>query len=257
MTSSDRLDELKRKLLLYVAEQGEVSRDDLIKWAYDNNLGILALSIIINDVVRESKRISCYGRNDSILRIVTRRGEINIVVPERIRYVSAKRAESAKRVNILSLISSRNESVRDVNTVSVVSAQPEEAPRASELTLSTPKGHDVSHIRDEDKIISLIKGEVHDVNEDVLEIAAKMLLSYLARYWSVGELKIHIDLTPAISKRTGIPAEKVSDIILKLLKVLQKINVVEIVEPGVVNVIRRDLIRDASMTMKLSQVLAP
>ncbi|MCG2894829.1 MAG: hypothetical protein L7H05_01180 [Vulcanisaeta sp.] len=65
------------------------------------------------------------------------------------------------------------------------------------------------------------------------------MLAYLSKYWSVGELRLKLD----VARQFGGVNEGILRIEDDVLRILEKIGLVEIVEPGVVNRIK-DLPRD-------------
>ncbi|ADN50214.1 hypothetical protein [Vulcanisaeta distributa] len=86
-----------------------------------------------------------------------------------------------------------------------------------------------------------IEEELPQNREEGYKVAIAML-SYLQRYWSVGELRLKLD----IAKQFGGVNEGIMRIEDGVLRALRKLGIVEVVEPGVVNRIKelpRDFIK--------------
>ncbi len=79
----------------------------------------------------------------------------------------------------------------------------------------------------------VIDEELPQNREDAFKMAMAML-TYLYRYWSVGELRLKID----IAKQFGGVNENTLRIEDGVLRALRKMGIVEVVEPGVVNRIK-------------------
>jgi len=85
---------------------------------------------------------------------------------------------------------------------------------------------------------NVINEEFPQNREEAFKVAVAML-SYLNKYWSVGELRLRSD----IAKQFGGVNERILRVEDGVLRVLRKMGIIEIVEPGVVNRIR-ELPRD-------------
>ncbi len=86
-----------------------------------------------------------------------------------------------------------------------------------------------------------INEELMQNREEGYKVAIAML-SYLQKYWSVGELRLKLD----IAKQFGGVNEGIMRIEDGVLRALRKLGIVEVVEPGVVNRIKelpRDFIK--------------
>ncbi len=86
-----------------------------------------------------------------------------------------------------------------------------------------------------------IEEELPQNREEGYKVAMAML-SYLQRYWSVGELRLKLD----IAKQFGGVNEGIMRIEDGVLRALRKLGIVEVMEPGVVNRIKelpRDFIK--------------
>ncbi|WP_243678982.1 hypothetical protein [Vulcanisaeta distributa] len=75
-----------------------------------------------------------------------------------------------------------------------------------------------------------VEEELPQNREEGYKVALAML-SYLQRYWSVGELRLKLD----IAKQFGGVNEGIMRIEDGALRALRKLGIVEVVEPGVVN----------------------
>ncbi|WP_243665796.1 hypothetical protein [Vulcanisaeta sp. JCM 16159] len=76
----------------------------------------------------------------------------------------------------------------------------------------------------------VIEEELPQNREEGYKVAMAML-SYLQRYWSVGELRLKFD----IAKQLGSTGENIMRIEDGVLRALRRLGIVEVVEPGVVN----------------------
>ena len=92
---------------------------------------------------------------------------------------------------------------------------------------------DYSTVAMEDFTVMLrrvIEEELPQNKEEGYKVAIT-ILSYLQRYWSVGELRLKLD----IAKQFGGVNENIMRIEDGVLRALRKLGIIEIVEPGVVN----------------------
>ncbi|GAB6943564.1 hypothetical protein [Vulcanisaeta sp. JCM 14467] len=95
---------------------------------------------------------------------------------------------------------------------------------------------DYSTVAMEDFAVMLrraIEEELPQNREEGYKIAMTML-NYLQRYWSVGELRLKLD----IAKQFGGVNENIMRIEDGVLRALRKLGIIEIVEPGVINRVR-------------------
>ncbi len=95
-----------------------------------------------------------------------------------------------------------------------------------------------------------VEVESNPHNEEILNT----ILTYLSKYWSVGELRLRIDISKMLAPKLGLKEEDIFERVGKILKILRRFNIVEIVEPGVVNLLRRDIQVEPSK-IKLLEVL--
>ncbi|MDT7864128.1 MAG: hypothetical protein RQ877_06945, partial [Vulcanisaeta sp.] len=93
-----------------------------------------------------------------------------------------------------------------------------------------------------DNFLSILRNAIYDEvpqnREEALKVALAMLM-YLSRYWSVGELRLKLD----IAKQFGGVNESILRIEDNVLRALRRVGLIEIVEPGVVNRVK-DLPKD-------------
>ncbi|MFP3491607.1 MAG: hypothetical protein RXN86_02415 [Vulcanisaeta sp.] len=93
-----------------------------------------------------------------------------------------------------------------------------------------------------DNFLSILRNAIYDEvpqnKEEALKVALAMLM-YLSRYWSVGELRLKLD----IAKQFGGVNESILRIEDNVLRALRRVGLIEIVEPGVVNRVK-DLPKD-------------
>ena len=93
-----------------------------------------------------------------------------------------------------------------------------------------------------DNFLSILRNAIYDEvsqnREEALKVALAMLM-YLSRYWSVGELRLKLD----IAKQFGGVNESILRIEDNVLHALRRVGLIEIVEPGVVNRVK-DLPKD-------------
>ncbi|BDR92136.1 hypothetical protein [Vulcanisaeta souniana] len=104
------------------------------------------------------------------------------------------------------------------------------------INIERPENYDFSFTSTDSLVAALrrvIGEELPQNREDALKVAMAML-TYLYRYWSVGELRLKID----IAKQFGGINESTLRIEDSVLRALRKMGLVEVVEPGVVNRIK-------------------
>lgn len=135
-----------------------------------------------------------------------------------------------------------------------VSQQIEQKPEVSQ-PIQQPTPVPSEHVPELKEIVREVIEESRGlpVDESRLEQVVTSILAYLSRYWSVGELRLRLDISKMLSQKLGIDQEVLFEVVGRILKVLKRFDIVEIVEPGVVNLLRRDVCKE--FRIKLSEVL--
>ena len=100
--------------------------------------------------------------------------------------------------------------------------------------------------------VSILTSE-YGLDEKIAETIVRSILQYLGVNWSVGELRLRLDLSKMLSRKLDLDQETLFETIGRVLRVLRRLDVIEIVEPGIVNLLRRDLAQQQKLTF--SEVL--
>ncbi len=159
----------------------------------------------------------------------------------------------ATQSEIVSSVTSGQETSKNVSQVSTITTMQQIETSRSEAALSA-----LSH---QERVPGL-REIVHEVIEESrglsvdaskLEQVITSILVYLSRYWSVGELRLRLDISKMLSQKLGINQEVLFELVGRILKVLRRFDIVEIVEPGVVNLLKKDVCKE--FRIKLSEVL--
>ena len=122
--------------------------------------------------------------------------------------------------------------------VEKVESKPEERTRKEkEKDIPIQRMEELENLMSEVRRTVSTEVESNPHNEDILNT----VLAYLSKYWSVGELRLRIDISKMMSHKLNLKEEDIFDRVGKILKILRRFNIVEIVEPGVVNLLRKDI----------------
>ncbi len=137
------------------------------------------------------------------------------------------------------------------STVQIVAKDVEKQTAVKEISekVTTAQSMEFNSIIEE--VLEEIKG--YPVDREKVEQIVTSVLAYLSRYWSVGELRLRLDLSKTLSQKLRMEQDVLFELIGRVLKVLKRFDIVEIVEPGIVNLLRRDVCKEFSI--KLSEVL--
>ncbi len=276
---------------LVVKAGGRVTIDRILRWAEENSVGILAIALALRELER-SKRVRTTGEAKVVATWQLSTGVYRIVLPEVIEltHISKAVAPSSRRTRTGTLISellgiedkakkptkAEKKTVQKQQTTSIsqeISIELKGVPttvaeheektklttpatcRSAEAKVETrerPQAQSEAlsdSLRNAVRVLSLEYG----VSEKIAEVLLHSILQYLSVNWSVGEVRLRLDLTKMLSKKLNIDQETLFDVIGKALRVLRRFDIIEIVEPGIVNLLRKDLVRQQRVTF--SEVL--
>ena len=209
---NDYYQQILDKLYRFIAKRGDkVSFDELIKWAEENNVGSITLSIALNDLVNWGEIIALEGFFEPENYIVA------FPVPRSVKIVEEKVEKKEIEEKKEKLEEEREKIEKKVEEeVEKIGEKVVEAGLKKEEEQSQSKA--ITVVEEEKETSS--KLEIETINDEDFRRA----IEYLNDYWSVGVIRFLHDL-----KAMGIPNP---DLILKKLINLEYVVYLPI---GVVN----------------------
>jgi len=269
---------VKENLYTFILKNGKVDSTRLVKWSKENGIGLLILALTLNELEKERKiraidkrvigRFQVDGKEIVIelptlvepvqqlhkehRQTHTRRTARRSTILDSILGVSEKKTskkepETQKTQNVVQKEKAVTTTVRSYEENRERENIEHKAQNVEEKESSKKEekhDQDSSHVvKDSSEIVREIRSAVatevesNPHNEEILNT----VLTYLSKYWSVGELRLRIDVSKMLAPKIGLKEEDIFERVGKILKILRRFNVVEIVEPGVVNLLRRDL----------------
>ncbi len=294
------LDSIKENIYSIVVKAGgRATVDKILKWAEENNIGVLVTALAVRELERE-KRIKTVGDARTVLSWSLESDTYRISLPAVIETVHVTKTHKTKTKTGGVLISEllgiedkakrqRRQQTKTKSTTTHVHTVTHQA-QATTLTLETPKEEKERTTKTEEEkktkreqqktetppsrssetklqqevsatdSLSLIVRNAtrilsteYGLDENTAERIIRGILQYLSINWSVGELRLRLDLSKTLSKKLNMNEDELFEIVGRALRVLRKMDVIEIVEPGVVNLLRRDLVQPQKITF--SEVL--
>ncbi len=280
---------LKENLYTYIARNGKVDLPRLARWARENMMGILVLSILLKELEKEKKirivdrkiisKISINGKED-IIEIPTIVESIHVThkqaskrstrksILESLLSVEAgeKKQKVTKVQEETDKITPKENQEKHVPTASLEIKREDQAKKEVEkkhVEVVPQKAHNVHSMeisrQNEETRQQVFEDIVKSINAELgniegIEEILYTTIAYLSKYWSVGELRIRLDISKMLSHKLGMSEEQLFEITGKVLKILRKHNIIEIVEPGIVNLIKKD-VKVSPTRVKLLEVL--
>ncbi len=284
---------LKENLYTFIVRNGRVDYSRLIKWARENSIGIILLGLLIRELEKEKKikiidkktitKISINGKEYLIEiptlvesaytthKVVTKR-QVKKTILDSILGVEKREKKKEEKVDIhktehkveekkveakVEISEKKVEQVekRDIEKSTTDQKLREETGTGSrELESGLRQGEDRSIEDSIDKIRKVVVSEFQNIPH--IDDIFNMIMTYLSKYWSVGEIRLRLDISKMLAHKLNIPEEELFEIVGKVLKVLKRVGIIEIVEPGIVNLIKRDLAISPTR-VKLLEVLGP
>ncbi|NPA69783.1 MAG: hypothetical protein GXO26_03175 [Crenarchaeota archaeon] len=285
---------VKENLYTFIVKNGKVDSTRLVKWSRENGIGILILALTLNELEKERKikvldkrvigKFQIDGKEiiielptlvepaqvphkehkthskrvarkstilDSILGVSEKKSEKKESV-EKAQKTQVQSEKSKKIESESSIVSSTQISTSSsvvVHSEKTIEKKVEEK-REIEVKPVSESSKESSEIMREIKNTIALEVESNPHNEEILNT----ILTYLSKYWSVGELRLRMDISKMLAPKLGLKEEDIFERVGKILKILRRFNVIEIVEPGVVNLLRRDIQVEPSK-IKLLEVL--
>ena len=285
---------VKENLYTFIVKNGKVDSTRLVKWSRENGIGILILALTLNELEKERKikvldkrvigKFQIDGKEiiielptlvepaqvphkehkthskrvarkstilDSILGVSEKKSEKKESV-EKAQKAQVQSEKSKKIESESSIVSSTQISTSSsvvVHSEKTIEKKVEEK-REIEVKPVSESSKESSEIMREIKNTIALEVESNPHNEEILNT----ILTYLSKYWSVGELRLRMDISKMLAPKLGLKEEDIFERVGKILKILRRFNVIEIVEPGVVNLLRRDIQVEPSK-IKLLEVL--
>lgn len=266
----EEIEVLKQNLISFILKKNRVTSDELIKWALENRIGILTLSIILEEIIQEKGFQTQGVHRISIIEFKNNLIELSIPKIIEVKKVSTtttrvKKKERIKQTTLqLPLVEEvkekkeekivkeiqRVEIKPEVKTIEVKEVMVEQKQQIIKPEESIKTKEEISV--NEEYLAKLLQNEFSSIDYDKALLLVKQILMYLSRYWSVGLLRLKLDVTRSLSSKLGLNEEKLMDCIDRLLRIMNRLNIVEIVEPGVVNLIQKIFTKSG---IKLSEVL--
>jgi hypothetical protein len=273
----EQLENIKRSILAYIQRKQRVKLSELRQWAIENNVGLLTLYVTLSSIIQEKQRDLVLGPPEPLvngdvevmgklldlklpseiaIQVKQRRGSAK---PSQRRRVRGQRtlldvlrgqetqpegtkpvASEAARVEVKGEVEG---AVASTSAEATVGGQGQERVNPSETLTQEGEGAKVNETATEaqginlvnpaqltlSQLAQLISSELKIKQED----AVKMLSSigqYLNRYWSVGLIRLMEDAAKGFNP----------DLVQRMLKILERLGFIEIINPGIVNR-RRDV----------------
>ncbi len=282
---------IKENLYTFIVKNGKVDSTRLVRWCRENGIGILLLSLALQELEKERKVRALEKR--PIGKISIDNKEIMIELPTAVEAVQLHREHREHRSSTSVRRSSRRSTILD--SILGVSSVEKEKKKKEEKKEQKVESRDLANVQKVDNKIaeieeltknrkeeqvtadhdnrpesseSIVKEskkeseietqlkncELNDIMREVrntmkVEVESNphreeilnTILAYLSKYWSVGELRLRIDVSKMLSPKLGLKEDELFETVGKILKILRRYNIIEIVEPGVVNLLRRDI----------------
>jgi len=274
----EQLENIKRSILAYIQRRQRVKLSELRQWAIENNVGLLTLYVTLGSIIQEKQRdlvlgppeplvnsdVEVMGRlldlklpSEIAIQVKQRRGSVKPSQRRRIKgqrtlldvlkgqetqpkEVKPTASEAAIRVEVKeeteetvgsTVVETTASSQEKVNP-SEASTQEgeavevnenEPAPEAQGINLVNPTQLTLS------QLAQLLSSELKINQEDAVKVLSS-IGQYLNRYWSVGLIRLMEDAAKGLNP----------DLVQRVLKVLERLGFIEIVNPGIINR-RRDV----------------
>ncbi|WP_069806489.1 hypothetical protein [Vulcanisaeta thermophila] len=266
----DELDKLRSSLVAYIVKQGRVTHQDLLKWASSNRIGYLTLYLVLNDIIKDRRWRA--GGEYVIASFKVNGEELKLVIPTSIeassKPVKSTRVERERKqrrsrsANILEIVrSDEQETTKATQESEATGPAVQEVPReggveeAGKPSLGAEgvgaqyvvSAEDVAKVdvtnMEVNTFMEVLRSAINQEfigNTDLAYKVAIAMLNYLGKYWSVGELRLKIDVAKQVVGRVDEGIVRIED---GVLRILRRMGIIEVVEPGVVNRVK-ELPRD-------------
>ncbi len=271
----EQLENIKRSILAYIQRRQRVKLSELRQWAIENNVGLLTLYVTLGSIIQEKQRdlvlgppeplvnsdVEVMGRlldlklpSEIAIQVKQRRGSAKPSQRRRIKgqrtlldvlkgqetqpkEVKPTASEATIRVEVKeetvgsTVVETTASSQEKVNPSeastqegeAVEVNEKEPAPQAQGINLVNPTQLTLS------QLAQLLSSELKINQEDAVKVLSS-IGQYLNRYWSVGLIRLMEDAAKGLNP----------DLVQRVLKVLERLGFIEIVNPGIINR-RRDV----------------
>ena len=194
-------EELLNKFKDYVKRKGRVSLDDMRKWAVENEVGLITLSVIVNDLItnEELRPIGEFKELDE--------EELALPLPEEVVPSESKEEvlilkpkeekKKAKREGILRTKKEKRVMKTKLSKISPLFKWSEEEEVEIETEIKKEEKKEKPSVeerreKEEEKVIKIKEEPISKVEEYDEDL--KKAIIYLNKYHSVGEIRFLIDL---------------------------------------------------------------
>jgi len=196
-------EELLNKFKNYVKRRGKVSLDDMKKWAEENEVGLITLSVIVNDLItnRELRPIGEFKELDE--------EELALPLPEEVVVPSESEEEvlilkpkgEKKKTRREGILRTRKEKRVMKTKLSKISPLFKWSEEEEEIEIETEikkeekeekPSVEERREKEEEKVIKIKEEPISKVEEYDEDL--KKAITYLNKYHSVGEIRFLIDL---------------------------------------------------------------
>ncbi len=261
------LGDLKTQLVSMIQKRKRVTADELLKWCEEQKVGRLLLYIALREILTMR---GFRGSGERVIASIRAGGQLtNLVIPSIIEVaaspvettrVTTRKARHAmtgrKGASILDVLIESQEPKRESASLQqaqktqevkqgqeAVALRPVETQVKAKAEVEAKQENtralvEVNYVSLETKdFLELLKNSLKEELGEEIDEAFKVaieVLQYLARYWSVGELRLKQDIT----RKLSMDQERAFNIIDGVLKALRRMGIIEIVEPGVINRIK-------------------
>jgi len=271
----EQLENIKRSILAYIQRRQRVKLSELRQWAIENNVGLLTLYVTLGSIIQEKQRDLVLGPPEPLVnsdvevmgRLLDLKLPSEIAIQVKQRRGSAKPSQRRRikgQRTLLDVLKGQETQPKEVkptaseatirvevkeetvgSTVVETTASSQEKVNPSEA--STQEGEAVEVNENEpapeaqginlvnptqltlSQLAQLLSSELKINQEDAVKVLSS-IGQYLNRYWSVGLIRLMEDAAKGLNP----------DLVQRVLKVLERLGFIEIVNPGIINR-RRDV----------------
>ena len=225
---------LLRKLIALIKDKKEITSEELLEWAEEQDIGVITLQVLIDDL--KSKDFIEMSSEEKVVKSLLG----NVSIPSTIRVKMTKRLIKREEVRSRSIPRKRRKGISILDFVEV-----EESPKVEEKEPKTiereeKKTTNLKLALDRETISKFTQKKPVKSESDEISLA----ISYLNRYPSVGSIRFAIDL-----KGMGISDPEA------LMRKLLDLGYIVIDELGVVNATDK-LPKIDKDSIKLSNLIA-
>jgi len=225
---------LLRKLIALIKDKKEITSEELLEWAEEQDIGVITLQVLIDDL--RSKDFIEMSSEEKVVKSLLG----NVSIPSTIRVKMTKRLIKREEVRSRSLPRKRRKGISILDFVEVEESPKVEEKEPKSVEREEKKTTNLKLALDRETISKFTQKKPVKSESDEISLA----ISYLNRYPSVGSIRFAIDL-----KGMGISDPEA------LMRKLLDLGYIVIDELGVVNATDK-LPKIDKDSIKLSNLIA-